>query len=82
MDPTSPFARSPVTPASISAQVCRQLTADYPTDRDTQCTAFAAIADAAVQELWGGRVKTFVPVLALRRSRELLREQGIEMRPR
>jgi hypothetical protein len=79
MDPATPFAQSPATPASISAQVCRQLTADYPTGVDTQGNAFAAIADAVVRELWGGRVNTFVPVLALRQAREVLREQGMEM---
>ncbi len=28
-----------------------------------------------MRELWGSRVKTFVPVLALRQAREILREQ-------
>ena len=35
------------------------------------------VADRAVRELWGGRVKTFVPVLALRQAREMLREQDL-----
>jgi hypothetical protein len=82
MDPTTPFAHSPATPESISAEICRQLTADFSTSVDTQGNAFAAIADAAVHELWGGRVTTFVQVLALRQAREVLREQGLEMPPR
>ena len=35
------------------------------------------MADRAVRELWGSRIKTFVPVLALRQAREMLREQDL-----
>jgi hypothetical protein len=82
MDPSTPFAHSPATPESISAEICRQLTADYATNHDTQGIAFAAIADAAVHEVWGGRVTTFVPVLALRQARSVLHAQGMTMPPR
>jgi hypothetical protein len=34
------------------------------------------VADRAVRELWGSRIKTFVPVLALRQAREMLRQQN------
>jgi hypothetical protein len=35
------------------------------------------VADRAVRELWGSRVKTFVPILALRQAQEILREQDV-----
>jgi hypothetical protein len=82
MDTPNPFAHLPATAASISAQVCQQLTVDFPAGVDTQGTALSSIAEAAVHDLWGGRVTTFVPVLALRQAREVLREQGLEMPPR
>ena len=30
-----------------------------------------------MRELWGSRVKTFVPILALRQARAVLREQDL-----
>lgn len=67
--------QSPTTPESIIAQVCRQLTVEYPNGVDSRGNAVDPIAAAAVRDLWGGRVKNFVAVLALREVREILRDR-------
>ena len=76
MDAASPFAQMPTSPESIIAQVRRQLTDDAPLGRTAETGLLDHVAERAVHELWGSRIKTFVPVLALREARELLREQG------
>ena len=35
------------------------------------------VAESVVRELWASRIKTFVPVLALRQAREMLRDQDL-----
>lgn len=71
----TPFAEMPTTPEPIIAQVRRQLVDDAHEAMRVQADVLDRVADRAVRELWGSRVKTFVPVLALRTARELLREQ-------
>ena len=75
MEALTPFAQMPTNPESIIAQVRRQLTDDAPLDRAGETTLLDSVAERAVRELWSSRVKTFVPVLALRQAREVLREQ-------
>jgi hypothetical protein len=73
MKAAGPFAQVPLTPEPIIAQVRRQL------ERDGLAKPGGAldhVAERAVRELWGSRVKTFVPVLALRQAREVLLTQG------
>jgi hypothetical protein len=62
----------PTTPEPIIAQVRRTLAVDCAA---VSCAAGAdldRVAEAAVRRLWDGRVKVFVPVLALREAREVL----------
>jgi hypothetical protein len=40
-------------------------------------TVLDRVVDQAVRGLWQSRVKTFVPILALRQAREVLREQDL-----
>ena len=75
MPPMTPFAQMPATPEPIIAQVRRQLVDDAHDALRVQGDVIDRVADRAVRELWGSRVKTFVPVLALRVAREMLREQ-------
>ncbi len=70
--------QSPTTPEATIAQVRRQLTVDYPDGVDAHGNAIDPIAEAAVRDLWGGRVKNFVTVLALREVRTALRTQAQE----
>ena len=78
---TNPFAQMPTTLESIIAQVRRQLADDAPRVITVEPTVLDQVAERAVRELWGSRIKTFVPVLALRQAREILRDQelGISM---
>jgi hypothetical protein len=76
MKSATPFAQAPTTPEPIIAQVRRQL------ERDGLAMPGGAldldsVVDRAVRELWHSRVKTFVPVLALRQAREMLRELSL-----
>jgi hypothetical protein len=73
----TPFAQVPATPEPIIAQVRRQLLDDADEAMRVQVDVLDRVADRAVRELWGSRVKTFVPVLALRTAREMLREQDL-----
>ncbi len=75
MEAASPFAQMPATPEPIIAQVRRQLADDAPRVMTVETTILDQVADQAVRELWGSRIKTFVPVLALRQAREILRDQ-------
>lgn len=72
MDAASPFAQSPLTPEPIIAQVRRQLRAETGEDGSPDESLVDGMVDRVVRELWSGRVKTFVPILALRESRRLL----------
>ena len=74
MDAASPFAQSPLTPEPIIAQVCRQLRAESGDDGPPGESLVDGMVDRVVRELWSGRVKTFVPILALRETRQLLRD--------
>jgi len=79
MGPVTPFAQMPATPEPIIAQVRRQLADDPVLDTPLEPSLLDHVAERAVRELWESRVKTFVPVLALRQARALLHEQGIEI---
>ena len=73
MDATNPFAQVPTTPEPIIARVRRQLADEAWTGLVSHGPVLDRVADHAVRELWGSRIKTFVPVLALRQAREMLR---------
>ena len=75
MEAANPFTQMPATPESMIAQVRRQLADDAPRVMTVETTILDQVADQAVRELWGSRIKTFVPVLALRQAREILRDQ-------
>ena len=77
MDATNPFAQVPTTPEPIIAQVRRQLADEAWTGLVSHGPVLDRVADRAVRELWGSRIKTFVPVLALRQAREMLQEQDL-----
>lgn len=76
MDAVTPFAQMPETPEPVIAQVRRDLTRHHaiaaPFDEDD----LDRVAETVVRELWESRVRTFVPVLALRQARELLRARS------
>ena len=76
----TPFAQMPSTPEPIIAQVRRQLTDDPVLTTPLEANLLDDVAERVVRELWESRVKTFVPVLALRQAREMLRDQGLGMR--
>src|SRR5688500_3403451 len=73
----TPFAQTPATPEPIIAQVRRQLADDDQVGARVPAGVLDRVADQAVRELWSSRVKTFVPVLALRTAREILRGQDV-----
>ena len=75
MDAANPFAQVPSSPEPIIAQVRRQLADEERTGLVSHGPVLDRVADRAVRELWGSRIKTFVPVLALRQAREMLRQQ-------
>jgi hypothetical protein len=77
MGQVTPFAQTPATPEPIIAQVRRQLADDPVLDMPLEPSLLDHVAERAVRELWESRVKTFVPVLALRQARALLHVQGI-----
>ena len=68
------FAQMPTTPEAIIAQVRRQLADDASRVMTVEPAVLDQAAERAVRELWGSRIKTFVPVLALRQAREILRD--------
>jgi hypothetical protein len=73
----TPFAQTPSTPEPIIAQVRRQLADDDRVGARVPTGVLDRVADQAVRELWSSRVRTFVPVLALRMARELLHDQDV-----
>ena len=75
MESETPFARMPTSPESIIDQVRRQLRDDAHEALRVQADVLDSVAASAVWELWQSRVRTFVPVLALRQAREVLQEQ-------
>ena len=77
MSAANPFAEVPATPEPIIAQVRRQLADDDGIAVRVTTGVLDRVADHAVRELWSSRVKTFVPVLALRTAREILRAQEL-----
>ena len=77
MELVTPFAQAPSSPEPIIAQVRRQLADDDRVGARVPTGVLDRVADQAVRELWSSRVKTFVPVLALRTARELLRDQDV-----
>jgi len=77
VDAANPFAQVPRSPEPIIAQVRRQLADEERTGLVSHGPVLDRVADRAVRELWGSRIKTFVPVLALRQAREMLRQQDV-----
>ena len=77
MDAGNPFAQVPATPEPVIAQVRRQLADESWSELISHGPVLDRLADRAVRELWGSRIKTFVPVLALRQAREMLRQQDV-----
>ena len=77
MEPANLFAQVPSTPEPIIAQVRRQLADEAPLVMTIEASVLDRVAERAVRELWESRVKTFVPVLALRDARQVLREQDL-----
>jgi hypothetical protein len=75
VDAANPFAQMPTTPESIIVQVRRQLADDASRVMTVEPTVLNQVAERVVRELWESRIKTFVPVLALRQAREILRDQ-------
>ncbi|MBW3633999.1 MAG: hypothetical protein KY456_13330 [Chloroflexi bacterium] len=73
----TPFAQTPTAPEPIIAQVRRQPMDEAHEAMRIQADVLDRVADRAVRELWGSRVKSFVPVLALRTAREMLRDQDL-----
>ena len=77
----NPFAQLVTTPEPIIAQVRRDLKRELGGTSAFDAALLDEVAERTVQELWPSRVKTFVPVLALRDAREALREEGVVMSP-
>jgi hypothetical protein len=75
MEAANPFAQVPTTPEPIIAQVRRQLADDDHIGMRVPMGVLDRVVDHAVRELWSSRVKYFIPVLALRTAREMLRDQ-------
>jgi len=81
MEPATPFAQVPTTPEPIIAQVRRQLDDDARGGAPVPPGVLDRVADDAVRQLWPSRVKTFVPVLALRTARERLHKPAVASSP-
>ena len=77
MQLVTPFAQTPSTPEPIIAQVRRQLADDDQVGAQVPTGVLDRVADQVVRELWSSRIKIFVPVLALRTAREILRDQDV-----
>jgi hypothetical protein len=77
MESVTLFAQTPSTPEPIIAQVRRQLADDDWVGSRVPTGVLDRVADQAVRELWSSRIKAFVPVLALRTAREILRDQDV-----
>ena len=77
MEFVTPFAQTPSSPEPIIAQVRRQLADEDWVGARIPTGVLDRVADQAVRELWSSRVRTFVPVLALRTARELLSNQNV-----
>jgi hypothetical protein len=75
MDSATTFVQIPTTPEPVIAQVRRQLADEAWSGLVSHGRFLDRVADRAVRELWGSRIKTFVPVLALRQAHEMLRPQ-------
>jgi hypothetical protein len=75
MEFASSATQAAATPEAVVAQVRRQLSLDLIESAGDQRHQVDRIVETTVRELWSGRVKTFVPVLALREARDYLREQ-------
>jgi hypothetical protein len=69
----NPFSKVPDDPESVVAIVKREAVEECANDA---CPIFWALDDCtrdAVSSYWGSRVKTFVPLLALRRVRSCIK---------
>ncbi len=75
MPATSLIDQQDLTPEAIMERLRRQLEADCELGLFAPCTAaeLDEVARASVQALWAeSRIKTYVPILALRRARNAI----------
>lgn len=70
------FAEVPGEPAPVVALVRQQLERECEAGRCPRGDGLDRLAEEAVLELWDAPVKSFVPLLALRRVREALTDTG------
>jgi hypothetical protein len=75
LEAANPFAEVPPEQELMIAQVRRQLANDLPQVMTVEPTVLDQVAERVVRELWESRIKTFVPLLALRQAREILRDE-------
>ena len=68
----TPFAEVPPQREAVIALVREQLERDCAEGRCPPGEGLDRLVEGAVLELWDAPVKTFVPLLALRRAREVL----------
>ena len=74
METENAFGRVTVSPEAVIARVRNEVKRDCEVGRFDPCPPTEAVdrvVATAVSELWNSRVKTFVPVLALRTAREM-----------
>ncbi len=69
----NPFAELARTSDAVVAAVYRRATEECAEDRCSIAQHLDGCVREAVDAVWDGRVKTFVPVLALRRVRACIR---------
>ena len=67
------FARVPDEVEAVVAPVRREAEEECPPDGCALSPALDACVQQSVDELWTSRIKTFVPLLALRRVRGCIR---------
>ena len=84
MEPTAQTAQDQLTLDSIMDGLCRQLDSDTQNGVIGRCNRddMTRVVNDCVQSLWSeSRIKTYIPVLALRRARDEIRTLEIA-RPR
>ena len=73
----TPFAQMPATPDPVIAQIRQQLATAYRAKARLSDPELTMLAERTVRALWPSRVRTFVPILALREAQEALAAQGM-----
>ena len=76
MAAASPFAQMPLGPEPIIARVRTELARDCEAGRCPPSGELDRLVESTVRQLWSGRVKVFVSVLAVREVREALAGDG------